>query len=237
MVEADAGELGEGDGEDREIDAGDAEAERQEADDRAAGHRDRDRGRKADPGTDAEMHVERRGCIGAEPDIDGVTERKLAGESHHHVPGLAGIGEIEDGDEDGEQIVVGEKRRDEQRHEQQPQQHEAAARNALEQPSDHVRRFPRMPCGRNSSTSTSRPKENMLLADGVNSRPAIASVRPISTPPRSAPGIEPSPPVMTMMKASSVKAGPSGGSDVDHAAPAWQPAAPTQAAPSPKVSA
>ena len=44
----------------------------------------------------------------------------------------------------------------------------------------------------------------MLLADGVNSNPAIASVRPIKTPPISAPGIEPRPPVMTMTKASSV---------------------------------
>jgi len=39
---------------------------------------------------------------------------------------------------------------------------------------------------------------------GVNSKPAIASVKPISTPPSSAPGIEPRPPVMTMTKASSV---------------------------------
>ena len=44
----------------------------------------------------------------------------------------------------------------------------------------------------------------MLFADGVNSSPASASVTPISTPPSSAPGIEPSPPVMTMTKASSV---------------------------------
>ena len=61
-----------------------------------------------------------------------------------------------------------------------------------------------MPCGRNSSTSTRMAKANMLFADGVNSSPAIASVSPISTPPSSAPGIEPSPPVMTMTKASSV---------------------------------
>ena len=120
MVEADAGELGERDGQDGEIDAGDAEAERQEADDRAAGHRDRDRGQQAEPGADAEMHVERRGRVGAEPDIERVAERQLAGKAHHDVPGLADIGEIEDEDQDGEQIVVGEQRRDDQRHEQQP---------------------------------------------------------------------------------------------------------------------
>ena len=44
----------------------------------------------------------------------------------------------------------------------------------------------------------------MLFADGVNSSPASASVSPIKSPPTSAPGIEPSPPVMTMTKASSV---------------------------------
>ena len=55
----------------------------------------------------------------------------------------------------------------------------------------------------------------MLFADGVNSRPASASVSPISTPPSSAPGIEPSPPVMTMTKASSVIGGPKRRRDVD----------------------
>ena len=130
MVEADARELGEGDGEDGEIDAGDAEAEGEEADDGAADDGDRDRGRKSEPRPDAEMHVERRGGIGAEPDIDGVAERELAGEAHHHVPRLPGIGEIQDGDEDGEQIVVGEPRRREQRRRAAP----AAARGCGAEP-------------------------------------------------------------------------------------------------------
>ena len=75
----------------------------------------------------------------------------------------------------------------------------------------------------------------MLFADGVNMRPASASVSPISTPPSSAPGIEPSPPVITMMKASSVKAGPSAGV-TSNSRTSIEPAAPTQAAPMPKVS-
>ena len=81
VVEADAREFGERDGQDREIDAGDAEAERQESDDRAARHRDRHRGEQPDPRADAEMHVERRRRIGAEPDIDRVAERELARQS------------------------------------------------------------------------------------------------------------------------------------------------------------
>ena len=76
----------------------------------------------------------------------------------------------------------------------------------------------------------------MLLADGVKNSPAIASVSPISTPPSTAPGIEPSPPVMTMMKASSVKAGPRAGV-TSTSSTSMEPAAPTQAAPRPNVSA
>src|SRR5262249_37780358 len=233
VIEADARKLGESDGEDREIDATDAEAKGEEADDGAARHRDRDRRGQPEPRPDAEMDVERRRRIGAEPDIDGVAEGELAGEAHHHVPRLAGIGGIEDDDKDGEKIVVRHPRRRQQHDEQHHQERNAAARNPLEQPSDHASLLPKMPCGRNSNTSTSRPKENMLLAEGVKNRPAIASVSPISTPPSSAPGIEPSPPVMTMMKASSVKAGPRAGVTPTSTAPAR----PTEAAPRPNVSA
>ncbi len=204
MVEADARELGKGDGEDSEIDAAHAEAEGEKADDRAAQHRDRDRGAKTDPRPDAEMDVERGRGIAAEPDIDRVAERELAGKAHHHVPGLAGIGEVENDDQDRQQIVVSEPGRDEQCGQQHRQQCEASARHPFDEPGDHESRFPRRPCGRNKSTSTSSPKENMLLADGVKRRPAIASVSPINIPPSSAPGMEPRPPVMTMMKASSV---------------------------------
>src|SRR5262249_58042016 len=143
------------------------------------------------------MDIERRRGIRAEPDIDGVAEGELAGEAHHHVPRLAGIGGIEDDDEDGKQIVVRHPRRRQQHDEQYHQERNAAARNPLEQPSDHASLLPRMPCGRNSNTSTSRPKENMLLAEGGRNSPAIASVSPSSTPPHSAPGIHPRPPPLT----------------------------------------
>src|SRR5438876_7041586 len=119
-----------------------------------------------------------------------MTEGELAGKPHHHVPGLAGIGEIQNDDQNGEQIIIGEPGRREQCGEQQRKRDAAAARHSLEQPA-HGAPFPKMPCGRNSSTNTSRPKENMLLAEGVKRRPASASVSPISTPPSSAPGSEP----------------------------------------------
>ncbi len=44
----------------------------------------------------------------------------------------------------------------------------------------------------------------MLLADGVISSPATDSETPIRIPPASAPTMEPSPPMITMTKASSV---------------------------------
>jgi len=76
----------------------------------------------------------------------------------------------------------------------------------------------------------------MLFAEGTMSNPASASETPISTPPRSAPGIEPSPPTITMTNASSVYAGPSTGV-TSTSRIIMQPATATQADPTPKVSA
>jgi hypothetical protein len=74
MVEADACEFGKSDGQDREIDATDSKAEREEADNRAAGDRDQDRHRHADPGANPEMHIKRSGRVGAETDIKRMPE-------------------------------------------------------------------------------------------------------------------------------------------------------------------
>ena len=94
MVEADAREFGNRDGEDGEINPGDAEAKGEEADACAGKRGDRGRDRQAEPGADAEIDIERGRCIGAEPDIERVAERQLPGKAHHDVPGLPGIGEI-----------------------------------------------------------------------------------------------------------------------------------------------
>ena len=53
------------------------------------GDRDQDRDRHAEPGADAEMHIERRRRVGAEPDIERMPERQLPGKAHEDVPGLA----------------------------------------------------------------------------------------------------------------------------------------------------
>ena len=76
----------------------------------------------------------------------------------------------------------------------------------------------------------------MLLSEGCSSRPATASLTPISRPPISAPVMLPSPPTITITKASRVysaaRKGVTGMMVIMSA-----PAAPTQAAPTPKVKA
>src|SRR3990172_6312396 len=123
-----------------------------------------------------------------------MTERELARKSHHHVPRLPRIGEIQDQDRHREHVVVDHCRQREQDQHEHREQHGAAAHGL----------FPSRPCGRNSSTRISSAKLNMLFADGVKYRPASASDTPISTPPSSAPAMEPSPPTITMTNASSV---------------------------------
>src|SRR6185437_8715054 len=204
MIEADARKFGDRDGQNGEIDAGDTEAERQETDKSAGTCGNRHCNDQPQPRTKAKMHIERSRGIRAEPDIERMTERQLPGKAHHDVPTLSEISKIQDQYKHGEQIVAGEQRGENQSDQKSDQRQQGAARQICDQARDHAVLLPMMPCGRNSSTSTRMPKANMLLADGENSRPAIASVSPISTPPRSAPGIEPSPPVMTMTKASKV---------------------------------
>src|SRR5262249_48695691 len=211
MVKANAGKLGKGNGEDGKIDAADAKAKGQEANDCTRRGRARHGDPKPQPWAHAEVHVEGRCSVGAKPDVERVTQRKLAGKAHHDVPGLPDIGKVENQDEHGDEVVAGHQRGGEERHRKPCQQLEPAPGNAVGEESDHVSRLPRRPCGRNSSTTTRMAKVNILLAEGVKRSPPKASVRPISTPPNSAPAIEPSPPVMTITKARSVYVGPSGG--------------------------
>src|ERR1051326_5026699 len=151
---------------------------------------------------DAEVDPQRRRHIGAEPEVERVAERELPGKSHQQVPGLAGIGEIHHQDQHAELIAVGKERREKKSGEQQRGEHAAVPRHIRPQRA-HARR-PKRPCGRSTSTAIRSAKENMLFIDGAAKNPASASDTPISTPPSSAPAIEPSPPMMTMVNASSV---------------------------------
>src|SRR3974390_1006738 len=130
-------------------------------------------------------------------------KRQLADKSHHDVPGLPDVSEVQNHDQHGEQVISGKYRRGDQRHKQGAEKGQTARRNICDQTRDHAVLLPMMPCGRSSNTRTRMANANMLLADGENRRPAIASVKPIRTPPINAPGIEPRPPVMTMTNASS----------------------------------
>src|SRR6185503_13081019 len=162
MIEADARELGEGDGEEREVHARDAETEREEADDEAERDAERDRGPQPGPRADAPMEEDPAGDVGADADVERVPERKLAREAHHDVPGLAGVGEVEDERRHRERVRTrkpGKQNREREKH------GEAGAC-----PSHGF--LPNRPCGRRSSTRIRRPKLNMLLADGTMRSPA-----------------------------------------------------------------
>src|SRR5579871_453808 len=131
-----------------------------------------------------------------------MAERKLAGVAHHQIPGLAHIRKVEDEREDGQHIAVGGQRQHHEDRERERDDDAAARRHAAPQ-TDHMR-CPIRPWGRSTSTAINSAKENMLFIDGASRKPASASEVPISTPPTSAPAIDPMPPMMTMMKARSV---------------------------------
>src|SRR5690606_41319562 len=87
VVDEDAGELREGDRQEREVDAADGEAETQIADDGA--HQDGKgyRGKDSRPGPDAELDEKHRARIGADADEEGVPQRQQSGKADHQVPG------------------------------------------------------------------------------------------------------------------------------------------------------
>ena len=92
--------------------AGQREAKAEIAHDRAGEGCRRDGGEDAGPWADAVMKEEAGGDVAAEAGIERVAQRKLAGEAHQDVPGLTDIGEVEDQDQHGEQVVAGKERRD-----------------------------------------------------------------------------------------------------------------------------
>src|SRR4029079_9097853 len=235
-VKSDPREFGKRNGENGEIDAGNPKPERKETDKRAGDCRDGDRHEQADPRAEAKMDVQRGRGIGAQSHIKCMAKRQLAGEAHHDVPGLARIRKVQDQNQHGEHVIAGKQWRGEKTDEERAEQEQGARWNSGGEPPDHAVLLPMMPCGRKSRTRTRMAKANMVLAEGVNTRPAIASVSPIRTPPTSAPGIEPRPPVMTITKARNVYAGPAPGV-TSKISSSIGPAAPTHAAPSANVSA
>src|SRR6185369_9951127 len=106
--------------------------------------------------------------------------------AHHHVPRLSDVREVEDQRRDGEEVVAREQR--------QREQHDRRCHDPDPPPpvQGHRRPPPMRPWGLASNTRISRPKLTMLLADGAMSTPASASDTPMSSPPSSAPTIEPS---------------------------------------------
>src|SRR6266508_2258049 len=124
-----------------------------------------------------------------------MAERELAREAGHDVPGLAGVGEEQEQSGHGQYVIVGDRREAKQDAAQGCEQENHAPVHDL---------LPTKPRGRMSSTIINSAKLNMLFAEGVINKPARASETPMSTPPMSAPDIEPRPPTITITKARSV---------------------------------
>src|SRR5262249_39689873 len=156
----------------------------EEADHEAERHAKRDREPQHGPRADAEGIEEGARRIGADAYVERVAERELPGESHHHVPRLAGVGEVENQRCHREGIASGKRRQCDQQRSEDGERDRAPV---------HVRR-PSSPCGRSSKTRISSPKLNMLFAEGSMKSPASASDTPMRTPPSSAPPMEPRPP-------------------------------------------
>src|SRR5262245_46224204 len=93
VIEADAAEFGEGDGEKREINAGDGKTKGEAADHQPSSNAERDGEPQPDPWTDAVVAVKRRRRVGTDAEIERVAKGKLTGEAHKNIPGLAGVGE------------------------------------------------------------------------------------------------------------------------------------------------
>ena len=138
VVEGDPRELAEGDGQQREVDAGQREAEAEIADDRAGDGGDGDAGEQADPRADAEMEVEAGRDVAAQPGIERVAERELAREAHQDVPGLPDIGEVEHQDQDGEPVLADQRRRREEQRQQHAQAQQDARRRVADQAADET---------------------------------------------------------------------------------------------------
>src|SRR5262249_24368502 len=113
---------------------------------------------------DAEMKEQRRRRIGAQAHVERMAERELPGEPHHHVPGLAGVREVEDQRADGERVGAG-----------QPREDGGAGSKDDETDGGSAHALPpKSPCGRRSRTTIRRPKLNMLFAEGATRSPATA---------------------------------------------------------------
>ena len=69
-----------------------------------------DREPDARPRTDAVVKEQARRRVRAEADVQGMPERELAGESHHHVPGLPDVREVERQRHDGEDVAARDER-------------------------------------------------------------------------------------------------------------------------------
>src|SRR3569623_2860420 len=238
VIEADARQLGEGDGLQRQLHAGDAQPEGERSEEGARDRADDDGQPDAGPRSILVVRDEPRRGVGAQAHVQGVPQGELAREAHHHVPRLPRVGKVQGQGHHREDVAVDhERQRDRQARARRDQGGAPPGlRGAAGLADHHLRADPMSPRGRTSRSRTSRPKLTMLLAEGASSNPASASDTPITTPPSSAPTMEPRPPRMTITNASSVYTGPRPGV-TSMSGTIAQPATAPAAAPTPTLTA
>src|SRR5262249_18859682 len=95
VLETDAGEFCDSDGQYREVNAGYPETKGQKSDKCACQRRKRHCNQQAEPRPDAEMNIKSSSGVSAETNIKCVPQRQLPGKAQHDVPGLAEIGEVQ----------------------------------------------------------------------------------------------------------------------------------------------
>ena len=129
-----------------------------------------DREPDARPGPDAEVKEEPRRRVRAQADVQRMAERELAGEPHHHVPGLADVREVEGQRRDREDVAVGDERERERQQTRPRARDQRRARAAVGRRAAvsgcriaHLRAAPMRPCGRASRRRTRSPKLDHAL--------------------------------------------------------------------------
>src|SRR2546422_1153598 len=224
VVGDDAAHLGEGDREQHEVEAAQAEPEAEKADEGAEHRGQRAADEHPHPRREAGGERQDGRGVGADADEGGVAGRELPRVSADDVPGLTEVGVEEDEDEHRDQVGA--------QHQRQGQQHDDCQRRQVLQ----IARLPKMPAGLTRRITTRSAKLTSSFIDGLrNTAPSDSATETIS-PPTNAPSTLPIPPMMTMLKDVTESWRPVGGWKGSSGATS-APAAPTQAAPTANATA
>src|SRR5207249_545129 len=169
-------DLGEGHGEQDEVEPPEAEPKAEVPDHRAQSGRRGRADEHAEPGGDPPAQEEHRRHVGADPDEGGVPHGELTGVAPEDVPGLPEVGVEEDQGEERDRVGAEERR-----------QREEQADGEGPEPAHHAAARPNRPAGRKSRITIRRENETRSLRDGESSTAPSDSAMATRRPPRKAP--------------------------------------------------